>query len=46
MTRPTQRQIEQFEAKLHKATRNSVTVSDTLLRKLAAKRDAYLANLR
>ena len=46
MTRPTQRQIEQFEAKLHKATRNSVEVSDTLLKKLAARRDAYLSNLR
>ena len=46
MTRPTQRQIEQFEAKLHKATRNSVEVSDTLLRKLAERRDAYLSNLR
>ena len=46
MTRPTQRQLEQFEAKLQQATRNSVQVTDTLLRKLAAKRDAHLANLR
>lgn len=46
MNRPTQRQIAQFEAKLQQATRNSVNVSDNLLAKLAAKRDAYLANLR
>ena len=46
MTRPTARQLAQFEAALHKATRNSVDVSDTLLRKLADKRDTYLAQLR
>ena len=46
MTRPSARQLQKFEAQLNKATRNSVAVSDTLLRKLADKRDAYLANLR
>ena len=46
MKRPTQRQIETFEAKLQQATRNSVQVTDSLLAKLAARRDAHLANLR
>ena len=46
MNRPTQRQLQQFEAKLQEATRNSVTVTDSLLAKLAARRDAHLANLR
>lgn len=46
MNRPTQRQLQQFEAKLQQASRNSVRVTDTLLAELAAKRDAYLANLR
>lgn len=46
MNRPTQRQLQQFEAKLHQATKNSVTVTDNLLAKLAARRDAHLANLR
>lgn len=46
MNRPTQRQLQQFEAKLHQATKDSVTVTDSLLAKLAARRDAHLANLR
>ena len=46
MTRPSSRQLAQFEAALNKATRNSVNVTDSLLTKLAAKRDAHLANLR
>ena len=46
MNRPTQRQLQQFEAQLHKAAANSVRVNNTLLRELAAKRDAYLAQLR
>lgn len=46
MTRPTARQLQQFEAQLNKAAANSVRVNNTLLRELAAKRDAYLAQLR
>lgn len=46
MSRPSQRQLQQFEAQLQKAAANSVQVSDSLLQKLAARRDAYLANLR
>ena len=46
MNRPTQRQLAQFEAALNKAAADSVRVTDNLLAKLAAKRDAHLANLR
>ena len=46
MTRISARQIAKFEAKLQEVTRDSVAVSDTLLTRLAAKRDAYLATLR
>ena len=46
MSRPSQRQLAQFEAQLNKAANDSVRVSDTLLAKLAARRDAYLAQLR
>ena len=45
-SRPSARQIRQFEAALHQAQSNSVQVNNTLLTKLAAKRDAYLATLR
>ena len=46
MSRPSSRQLQQFEAELHKAANDSVRVTDTLLAKLAARRDAYLAQLR
>ena len=46
MNRPTKRQLEQFEAQLNKASADSVRVTNSLLAELAAKRDAYLANLR
>ena len=46
MSRPSSRQLQQFEAQLHKAANDSVRVTDTLLAKLAARRDAYLAQLR
>tara|TARA_B100000035_G_scaffold46358_1_gene35143 strand:+ start:1399 stop:1539 length:141 start_codon:yes stop_codon:yes gene_type:complete len=46
MTKITSRQIAKFEQDLSEAYKNSVQVSDTLLAKLAARRDAYLANLR
>ena len=45
-SRPTARQLRKFEAGLLQAQAKSVQVSDGLLRQLAAKRDAYLANLR
>ena len=46
MNRPTARQLRDFEAALNTASRDSVNVTDTLLAKLAARRDAHLANLR
>ena len=45
-SRPSSRQLRQFEAALQQAAAGSVRVNDSLLRELAAKRDAYLANLR
>ena len=46
MTRYNARQTEQFEAELNRLQRQSVRVTDSLLKELAAKRDAYLASLR
>lgn len=46
MTRLTNKQAARFEAKLHTIAAQSAKVNNTLLRELAAKRDAYLANLR
>lgn len=46
MTRPTARQIREFEAAINNAARDSVQVNHTLLAQLAAKRDAHLASLR
>lgn len=45
-SRPSSRQLRQFEAALQQAAAGSVKVNNSLLRELAAKRDAYLANLR
>jgi len=45
MTRLTNKQAARFEAKLHTIAAQSVKVNNTLLRELAAKRDAHLANL-
>ena len=45
-SRPSSRQLRQFEAALQQAVAGSVQVNNTLLRELAAKRDAHLANLR
>ncbi len=46
MTRLTNKQAARFEAKLHTIAEQSAKVNNTLLRELATKRDAYLANLR
>ena len=40
------KQAQRFEAKLQQIASQSAKVNDTLLRELAAKRDAYLAQLR
>lgn len=45
-SRPTSRELRQFEAALHQAQTESVQVTDSLLTRLAAKRDAYLESLR
>ena len=45
-SRPSSRQLRQFETALQQAVAGSVQVNNTLLRELAAKRDAHLANLR
>lgn len=45
-SRPSSRQLRQFETALQQAVAGSVRVNNTLLRELAAKRDAHLANLR
>ena len=45
-SRPSSRQLRQFEQALHQAAANSVRVNNTLLRELSAKRDAYLASLK
>ena len=46
MQRFSSRDLAKFEAQLQQAQQQSVRVSNTLLRELAAKRDAYLATLR
>lgn len=46
MSRISSKQTARFEAKLTEIAAQSVKVSNPLLAKLAAKRDAYLANLR
>jgi len=45
-SRPSSRQLRQFEAALQQAAAGSIRVNNTLLRELAAKRDAYLADLK
>lgn len=42
----SQKQTARFEAKLNRIASQSVRVNDSLLAKLAAKRDAHLANIR
>ncbi len=45
-TRPTARQLRQFEQALQQAQSESFSFTDTNLRQLQARRDAYLASLR
>lgn len=45
-SRPSARQIRQFEQALQQAQAQSFSFTDTNIRQLQARRDAYLASLR